>query len=134
MRLRKIFFPILDRLGCKEKQEKISLTTYMNLYLSVSLLSSHISVSLHSVRKCTQCYVVVKDNGAKTFFIHIVDVECNSKYGTAIKLTSVLSCPVFFNGHYLLLSFGLPQRILILSIQRLCQSPIQYDLCFCRIS
>ena len=32
----------------------------------------------------------------------------------------------FFNRRYSLLSFWLPQRILILSILRLCQSPIQY--------
>ena len=60
MLLQTIFHPNVTRLGCKKKQEKISLTTYMNLYLSVSLLSSHISVSLHSVGKCTQCLVVNK--------------------------------------------------------------------------
>ena len=68
MLLQTIFHPIVTRLGCKEKQEKISLTTYMNLYLSVSLLSSHISVSLHSV-ECTQCLVVKPQWSQKLFLV-----------------------------------------------------------------
>ena len=40
--------------------------------------------------------------------------------------TRVLFNQVFFNRRYSLLSFRLPQHILILSIWRLCQSPIQY--------
>ena len=41
-------------------------------------------------------YIIVKHNGAKSFFIHIVDVGCSSEYGTAVKLTFVpFAIPVF---------------------------------------
>ena len=40
----------------------------------------------------------------------------------------------FFNRRYSLLSFRLPQRILILSIWRLCQSPIQYAVFFVEVA
>ena len=50
-----------------------------------------------------------------------------------IKKKSVIYI-FFFNRRYSLLSFQLPQRILILSIWRLCQSPIQYAVFFVEVA
>ena len=48
----------------------------------------------------------------------------------AFMKISTLAEIIFFNRRYSLLSFRLPQGILILSIRRLCQSPIQYAVCY----